>query len=56
MKTFSKSELLLKGGIEDSISQIRLVHDLDTYLLCQVFIGSEKKGFTFLREYTYNKK
>jgi hypothetical protein len=48
---FTQAELLAKGGIQDSISQIRIVHNMGTYLFTQVFYGNEKRGFEILNSY-----
>ena len=51
MKTFTTQELkelsvkLNASFKQDSIGQIRLVHNMGTYLHTQIFWGNEKNGF-----------
>jgi len=48
---FTKEELVAKGGIVDSILQIRIVHDMTTYLYTQVFYTNVKGKFEHLTSY-----
>lgn len=54
-KTYTRQELLDKGAIQDGIGQLRLVHDMGVYLLCQVFLGGDRQGFEFTHDFKLTK-